>query len=565
MFWVHVGTRERFEEGFRTIADVVKLPGRNEQQADILRLVPTWLSNERNGKWVMILDNADDHGVFYNASPNTSTSDRLGLARYLPQSRNGSIIITTRDRDLAFRLTGNHRNMISVGPMTEKDALMLMERRLGSLSDVNVAVDIVRSLDHIPLAISQAAAYIQARAPRISLTKYLANLQDSERKRARLLRHDAGDLRRDGCASNSILTTWEISFNSIRSQRPSAAHLLSLRSFFYRQDIPAWVLKSSKQISANVHDDTASEWDSGDDDPTDSESDSSDADPADSESDSIDDEAVDIFEDDVAMLMGYHLISANEEGDEFEMHGLVQLSTRRWLEACGQHETFKCQYIKLMAASFRKADYSTACRGFSAHAEVAIEYRPIEYVPQLKRASLLWYGGCFAYSQHRYDVAERMLRISKETFEMLLGRDRSATLICTGVYASILEEQGRLEEFEKLLIQVIKRSKEKLGSDHVDTLNRIANLSSIYAKLSRWEEAEQLAVQVMETMKSKLGPEHPKTLASMPVLAVIWGVTGRFTDALMLMRSCAMARQRVLGPKHLDTLDVMSIVEDWSK
>ncbi|KAK4220530.1 hypothetical protein QBC38DRAFT_191136 [Podospora fimiseda] len=37
----------------------------------------------------------------------------------------------------------------------------------------------------------------------------------------------------------------------------------------------------------------------------------------------------------------------NTVGDEFEMHGLVQLSTRSWLKGCGQQETFKRQYIEL--------------------------------------------------------------------------------------------------------------------------------------------------------------------------------------------------------------------------
>jgi hypothetical protein len=53
----------------------------------------------------------------------------------------------------------------------------------------------------------QAAAHIQARAPRSSPEKYLAEFRESERKRSKLLEHDTGDIRRDGGASNAILTT----------------------------------------------------------------------------------------------------------------------------------------------------------------------------------------------------------------------------------------------------------------------------------------------------------------------------------------------------------------------
>lgn len=50
IFWVHAGPQARVEEGFRTIADTVKLPGRKQPEADIPQLVYSWMSNERNGK-----------------------------------------------------------------------------------------------------------------------------------------------------------------------------------------------------------------------------------------------------------------------------------------------------------------------------------------------------------------------------------------------------------------------------------------------------------------------------------------------------------------------------------
>ena len=91
--------------------------------------------------------------------------------------------------------------------MVLANALTLLKKKLGPLSDMNVAKDLVQALDLVPLAISQAAAYIQARSPMSSVEKYLADFRKGERKRASLLVHDAGDLRRDGGASNAILTT----------------------------------------------------------------------------------------------------------------------------------------------------------------------------------------------------------------------------------------------------------------------------------------------------------------------------------------------------------------------
>lgn len=241
-FWVYAETRARVEESFRAIADAVKIPGRNQPEADILQLVYQWLQNERNDQWLMVLDSADNVDVFYStdegAEQTTDKAKKRALWTYLPQSTNGSILVTTRDKSLAFQLTGSYKNIIEVGPMDPDHALALLKKKLGNQSDINAATELVRGLEYMPLAISQAAAYIKRREPRCSTTKYLEEFRRSDQTKTSLLNYSAADLRRDRSASNSIITTWQISFDHIRLKRQSAAELLSLMSFFDRQGIP---------------------------------------------------------------------------------------------------------------------------------------------------------------------------------------------------------------------------------------------------------------------------------------------------------------------------------------
>jgi hypothetical protein len=563
VFWVHAGTQTRVEEGFKMIADAVKLAGRNQPKADIPQLVYSWLSNERNGKWIVVLDSADDRDVFYNANnahgaTSSDARDRRPFATYLPQSRNGSIIVTTRNKDLAFRLTGRRQNMIDVGPMAQTDALTLLEKKLGLLANPDVAADLVEALEFVPLAISQAAAYIQARAPRSSAEKYLAEFRENERKRARLLGYDGGDLRRDGGASNAILTTWQISFDHIRSKRRSAADLLSLMSFFDRQGIPGWVLNRPRTTT-----DTARARDM--DAAGDRESDDS-GDTTNDDTDDVADDALDGgFEDDVAMLREYCLIVADETRDEFEMHGLVQLSTRRWLEAFGQLEVFTQRYIERMAASFPTGEYENwaTCRGLFAHVQVALGYRPSEDTLETW-ATLLYNGGWYAWLQGRYDVAQNMLCKVRKVREKKLGEEDVATLASISMLALVQKDQGQWSEAEKLFVQAMETFKTKLGADHPDTLTSMGNLASTYRNQGRWQEAEELEVQVMETRKTKLGADHPDTLTSMANLAATWKDQGRHSDAVALVKDCAQARQRVLGAEHPDTLQSLAAVEKWS-
>lgn len=134
-FWVYAETRARVEESFRAIADAVKIPGRNQPEADILQLVYQWLQNERNDQWLMVLNSADNVDVFYStdegAEQTTDKAKKRALWTYLPQSTNGSILVTTRDKSLAFQLTGSYKNIIEVGPMDPDHALALLKKKLG--------------------------------------------------------------------------------------------------------------------------------------------------------------------------------------------------------------------------------------------------------------------------------------------------------------------------------------------------------------------------------------------------------------------------------------------------
>jgi hypothetical protein len=221
--------------------------------------------------------------------------------------------------------------------MSRADALTLFENKLGwhddGSDDGDVATELLVALEFMPLAIIQAAAYISRRKLRYSVRKYLQDFRESDRKRTSLLDYNSRQLRRDREAKNSIIVTWQISFDHIRKIRPLAADLLSLMSFFDRQGIPDTLLQNRSEqiksrqdqgkttVSNRVDNDTSY---SNDDEDGASQSSMSDR-----------------FEEDVSVLRNYSFISVNADGITFDMHGLVQLATRKWLEAHGQIEKWK--------------------------------------------------------------------------------------------------------------------------------------------------------------------------------------------------------------------------------
>lgn len=121
--------------------------------------------------------------------------------------------------------------------MTVMDAAALLDKRLKEPVDEKVARQLARALDKVPLAVSQAAAYINQR-PGVTAEDYTGELQTAL-GRSRLLQVAAKDTGRDEGPADSILATWQISFAHIRS----AADMLSFLSFFNRQEITGFIFK----------------------------------------------------------------------------------------------------------------------------------------------------------------------------------------------------------------------------------------------------------------------------------------------------------------------------------
>jgi hypothetical protein len=256
VFWVHASNEARFEQSFWDIVDQVKIPGRQDPKVNVFKLVENRLRDEKKGNWVCILDNVDDD-KFLCSFPAVSKADPTEdptnastkpLLEYVPRSRNGSIIITSRTREVALKIA-DHKDLIEVQPMERSEALELLQIKLEQPGESLESQQLINALEFMPLAIVQAASYIRNRAPRYSVPQYLRDFQGSDREATRLLKKEAGHPYRDWEAKNSILVTWQISFDYIRQTKPSAAELLFLMSFFDRQGIPENLIRHQHEAN----------------------------------------------------------------------------------------------------------------------------------------------------------------------------------------------------------------------------------------------------------------------------------------------------------------------------
>ncbi|UKZ53337.1 hypothetical protein TrVGV298_007129 [Trichoderma virens] len=140
VFWINAESRLSIEEGFKSIA---------------------W--NAASWRQETDADGANEDSISH-------------IEASLPKSQNGAIIVTTRLRDVAYRLTGGSQDVIEVGPLSVYGAVTLLENKLGRtaterFSKSGVTSSLVKSLGLIPLAICRAAAYIQHLSPKLPIIK----------------------------------------------------------------------------------------------------------------------------------------------------------------------------------------------------------------------------------------------------------------------------------------------------------------------------------------------------------------------------------------------------------
>ena len=285
VFWIHCGNRARFEAAYHEVANALKVPGYGDLQRNPLQLLSDWLSDRKSGPWLMILDNADDAEVWIR--PTGEEPVLPPLATFIPRGFHGSVLITTRDSQVGKQLTNVKCKPIDVLALRPKDAEALLWSKLSEeeLSPED-AKEITRALDYLPLAITQAAAFLDQND--ITVAHYLQLYGDGKAQMDDLLEPEEHDTGRYYEIQNSVYHTWKISFEQIVRQALLASDTLSLMAMFDRQSIPMALLRTKVKTEIEL-----------------------------------------LIA--IGKLKAFSLIAEEAGGRSFSIHHIVQLSIQRWL------------------------------------------------------------------------------------------------------------------------------------------------------------------------------------------------------------------------------------------
>jgi len=471
VFWVPATSTENLQQAYVEIGQQLRIIGLEEKKEDIKKLVQYHLSQESAGQWLLILDNADDMDMWFKKSDINTNTTRL--IDYLPRSSKGSIVFTTRSRKAAVKFA--NRNVIQVTEMDEDAATQVLRNSLINKEILNdhAVVQLLRQLTFLPLAIVQAAAYINEND--ISLAEYLSLLDDREENIVEVLSEDFEDEGRYHDIKNPIATTWLISFEQIRIRDSLAADYLSFMSCINPKAIPLSLLLPAQSRKKII--------------------------------------------DAIGTLSAYSFITKRPDDQSLDIHRLVHLATRNWLREQNSLSEWIAKAIAQLADIFPKNNHKNRIlwRTYLPHAQYI--YASDLFQESFKGSLLLLqkFGLCLL-SDGRWDEAEQPFMQVMEASARVLGQEHPSTLTSMANLASTYQNQGRWKEAEELEVQVMETRKRVLGQEHPDTLTIMNNLAFTWKLQCRDNEALALMEECFKLRKKKLGPDHHNTMSSLKAL-----------------------------------------------
>lgn len=558
VFWIH-GTSDRFvndyldigakaQEAGHTISLPSEAKGPDAFEAR-LSCIRNWLNSPDSGKWLMIIDNADDIDFFFEGKR---------LCRFIPDER-GTIIFTTRCQRLAVRLA-TMSGLFHIGGLDQTDAKTLIYSLTGQISEDKSASELISRLEYLPLAISQAGSYI-AENSHLSIAQYLEMYNENDRSKLDLLSksyEDSASLL--GTRVQPTAVTWQISFNQIQARNTLAIELLCLMGSVDRLNIPRKLLDCENKGSVEMN------------------------------------EAL-------GTLCSYSLITATPVDGTFTMHRLVHLITRDWLRSKTQYKSSAVLALQRLSKQFpseAESDkdqngYLALCTSYLPHGIAVLENRHILSESHRARAKLAHKMSQYLMMTGRYKDAEFYAREAVElnsvqekyTADDLDHLNQLARVYCWGsnlrkalavsqrvkdnmtkicdnnplkclaylnTLALILQEQGDYAGSESLHRQILQGREKILGPEHSKTIASMQNLALSFRSQKRYPEAEDMAFRAYTGLEQSLGPDHHHTIAAASNYGVMLFHRGEYDKAADIHHDALCRRERILGKAHPDTL-----------
>jgi hypothetical protein len=452
--------------------------------------------------WLLVFDNAPD---------------RASVARFVPPAGPGRVLITSRNQ---IWPPGQALQVQMLG--TEVAAEFLVSRT--GDPDQRAALDLAVELGGLPLALEQAAAYVQASGG--SLAGYLASFLQ---RRADLL----GRGEPTGYPE-TVATTWRLAFEDLQHAAPGAAGLLRLLAFCAPEAVPLRLLLQSRPgLAGRLAPEVASVL-------------------------------VPLLEDElaagdaIAALRRYSLISPPADGS-VSVHRLVQAVTADQMPA-EPAQAWRQAAAALIEAAIpadtRLPGTWPTCAALLPHAQVALD---LTSGGMLQIARYLGESGSYPAAR---DLCRLIADARRDNDGY--GPEHPGTLDARDDLAYYTGEAGDAAGARDQYVALLPIKERVLGAEYPDTLDARHGLAFWTGAAGGAADARDQLAALLPIEERVLGAEHPGTLFARDHLAYYTGEAGDAAGARDQFAALLPIQERVHGAEHRFTLAARDGLARWT-
>jgi MinD-like ATPase involved in chromosome partitioning or flagellar assembly len=452
-------------------------------------------------EWLLIFDNAPSQGA---------------VQAFVPPAGNGRVLITSQS---AVWPPGQ---AVPVPVLGTEVAAAFLVTRTGD-PDRQAAADLAEELGGLPLALAQAAAFIETAGT--TLAGYLAVFRN---RRADLLARGEVPGHPGGVAA-----ALGLALSRLGEESPAAAGLLRLLACLAPEPVPVALLLSDAQIASELDPDLATVVGPLLGDPV-------------------------AAGDAVTALRRYSLVTPAGDGLVL-VHRLVQAVTLDQMPAD-------------LAQAWRQAAAALVEAAIPADTQLPAAW-PVcgVLLPHARTVLGLTSNGMWRIAQYlgssgSYSAARDLFQLIADAFseDDAYGPEHLQTLDARADLAYWIGEAGDAagarDQFAALLSILDRVS----GAEHPDTLTVRGNLARYTGAAGDAAGARDQYAALLPMFERVLGPEDPSTLTTRANLAHYTGAAGDAAGARDQAAALLPIRERVSGAEHPDTLIARGNLARWT-
>jgi tetratricopeptide (TPR) repeat protein len=502
VWWLRSEQPATLAADYAALAAPLDLPEKDaKEQAVIIVAVRDALRQRPD--WLLVFDNA-----------NTPKENR----DYLPGA-GGHVLITSRNA-----AWGGVAHAVPVKKWPPEVAAEFLLKRTGQ-ADASAAGELARELDYLPLALEQAAAYIESAGK--TLAAYLAIFRKHQ---IEVFRH--GEPGTD--YPDTVATTWEISFRALEKETPAGAGLLHLCAFFAPDNIPTGMITAGAEhlpepLRAAVSDALT-------------------------------------FDDAVSAIRRYSLLDTDSEAN-LSLHRLVQAVIRDRLDEPGRQQWAEAAVNAVNKAFPNNSDDVRTwkeCKRLLPHAIATTDLAEPLGIGLEAVARLLNQTGLYAFGRAEYSNARAAYERALKIDEKALGPDHPNVATDVNNLGSVLQALGDFPGAKAACERALKIDEKAFGPDHPDVAIRVNNLGGVLQALGDFPGAKAAYERALKIFEKAFGPDHPNVATGVWWLGTLLLASGDLPGAKAACERALQIFQKSLGDDHPTTRHVRGDIDSLS-